>query len=78
MRYQSNCGLRLAITREETRRDLPKPRGKQTSPWGIHKTRCTLQSNRIDKMLARRPRVSPMTMRYFNNLFSRFNHNWNK
>ncbi len=78
MTYYSNSGLMLSIKREETRRDLPKPKGKQHSPWGLHKTRVRLHSNRIDRMLDKHPRTSCMPMRYFDNMLRRFHENWGK
>jgi hypothetical protein len=50
------------------------------SPWGIHKTRCQLQSARLDKPLKfgknGNPKISPMSMRFFNRILARFQESW--
>jgi hypothetical protein len=51
------------------------------SPWGIHKTRMALQSQRLDRFLKvaiKRGVRSPMPMRFFDAKLARFHQNWSK
>jgi hypothetical protein len=43
------------------------------SPWGIHKTRCALAHNRVERAITPRTRMSH---RFFNGRLARFHENW--